>query len=232
MKKYSHLLFDLDHTLWDFNTNCKQTLITLHAKFKLDEYNIPFNTFHNNYLLINNKVWELYNLNQISKEDLRNYRFNELLNQFDIQDNKLATELESFYLDHCPRNGVLIPHTKELLHSIHPNYNLSIITNGFQKTQEIKIQYSGINQYFDSMFTSESVGFKKPDKRYFDFVLNSLQIDKKSCLVIGDNPYTDIRGATDYGIDTAWINTQNFPKQIISSYYFKDLKTFSRLFES
>ena len=36
-KKYQHLFFDLDHTLWDFDTNSEATLRDLYAELKLDE---------------------------------------------------------------------------------------------------------------------------------------------------------------------------------------------------
>ena len=35
MSKYKHLFFDLDHTLWDFDANAKETLIDIYALFQL-----------------------------------------------------------------------------------------------------------------------------------------------------------------------------------------------------
>ncbi len=34
---YKHLFFDLDHTIWDFETNAKDTLNDLFVEFKLKE---------------------------------------------------------------------------------------------------------------------------------------------------------------------------------------------------
>ena len=36
MKKYQHLFFDLDHTLWDFDKNAKTTLTKIYGHFGLD----------------------------------------------------------------------------------------------------------------------------------------------------------------------------------------------------
>jgi putative hydrolase of the HAD superfamily len=36
MKRYAHLFFDLDHTLWDFEMNSRETLRELHRAEKLD----------------------------------------------------------------------------------------------------------------------------------------------------------------------------------------------------
>ncbi|MBK8611902.1 MAG: hypothetical protein IPN85_00135 [Flavobacteriales bacterium] len=35
MRKYAHIFFDLDHTLWDFRTNSRATLAELHADERL-----------------------------------------------------------------------------------------------------------------------------------------------------------------------------------------------------
>ena len=36
MPQYKHLFFDLDHTLWDFDANAKETLAELYSIFDLD----------------------------------------------------------------------------------------------------------------------------------------------------------------------------------------------------
>ncbi|MEI9935416.1 MAG: hypothetical protein WDM71_11345 [Ferruginibacter sp.] len=37
MNKYKHIFFDLDHTLWDFNTNAKEALQDIYALFALKQ---------------------------------------------------------------------------------------------------------------------------------------------------------------------------------------------------
>ena len=218
MKKYTHLLFDLDHTLWDFNTNCEITLKSLFIEYNLKNREVKFNDFFRNYLIINNEVWSLYDKNKITKEEIRVYRFKKLLDCFNIKDSKLALNLETKYLDTCPKMGHLLPCADELLNLVSKDYKLNLITNGFQETQELKVKHSKLNKYFNRMFTSESVGFKKPDVNYFNYVLDSLNVNANQCLVIGDNPHTDIKGANNAAIDSVWINTQKYPKTIKCTY--------------
>jgi len=45
MQKYKHLYFDLDHTLWDFETNSAHTLEELFSKYHLNEYFDNFTQF-------------------------------------------------------------------------------------------------------------------------------------------------------------------------------------------
>jgi putative hydrolase of the HAD superfamily len=65
--KYTQLFFDLDHTLWDFEANSRQTLLELHESMELDKKGVTdFDLFHKYYLVHNDKLWERYR-NGISK---------------------------------------------------------------------------------------------------------------------------------------------------------------------
>ena len=51
---YKHIFFDLDHTLWDFDSNAKSTLLDLHQQHALHEKGIPdFELFYKYYLGLN-----------------------------------------------------------------------------------------------------------------------------------------------------------------------------------
>jgi putative hydrolase of the HAD superfamily len=229
LRKYSHLLFDLDHTLWDFNSNCFQTLQELYQDYNIAQYHINLEDFYEAYLLINNEVWTKYDNNQMTKEQIRNYRFKKLFEKFGIDNPEMALNLEQEYLYKCPKRGILMPYASTLLNLLKDDFELVLITNGFQEPQTEKVHFSGLDRYFKQMFTSENTGYKKPDVRYFQTVLSSLAVLPSQCLVIGDNPHTDIRGAYDFGIDSFWVNSQNFPKTHYSTYYATDLEKLTRL---
>lgn len=229
-EKYKHLLFDLDHTLWDFESNCTLTLKELFSEYDLSSKNISLELFCSRFLKINSEVWSLYDKNQITKEELREYRFRKLLLSFGQKDDILSLELETKYLERCPKKGILMPNAMEILELTQPNFNLCFITNGFQSTQEEKVNFSALKKLSLPMFSSEFSGHKKPDKKYFDHVLDALNAEKEQCLVIGDNPHTDVQGAKNAGLDCLWINTQNFPKRISCNYYVRDLATAIKLF--
>jgi len=51
MQKYKHIFFDLDHTLWDFDTNARLTLEDLFEEYSLkDKIKAPFQDFYKKYL--------------------------------------------------------------------------------------------------------------------------------------------------------------------------------------
>lgn len=231
MKQYSHLLIDLDHTLWDFDQNCRATLSYLFSEYELRSKGIhSVKTFFKQYLIVNNKQWSLYNEGKITKEEMRLRRFAEVLDYFGIINYELALQLEDEYINRCPKNGLLIPDAKIFLDKVQDDYELVIITNGFDKTQKMKMEYAGIDHYFSSVFTSESSGNKKPDPRFFHHVLDTLDVQKENCLVIGDNPNSDIMGANRAEIDSCWVNTQGYPKRMSSTYYFDNIGQLLKLF--
>jgi FMN phosphatase YigB (HAD superfamily) len=49
------------------------------------------------------------------------------------------------------------------------------------------------------------VGFRKPDPRIFTRALEALGVQASSALMVGDNPFADIRGAAGAGMSTCWL---------------------------
>lgn len=70
MKK--HIFFDLDRTLWDFETNSHETLLEICEKYNLRELGIEsYPEFIKKYKIINERLWELYRVDKIFQKDLR-----------------------------------------------------------------------------------------------------------------------------------------------------------------
>lgn len=231
MKPYKHLLFDLDHTLWDFDANCKATLQELYTAYGLKDIGVGSRSvFYKEYMVVNNDLWGKYNNNLVTKQEMRQQRFNRVLARFGITDHALGIQLEDDYLERCPLKTTLVKGAIPLLDKVKPNFVLSIVTNGFDATQAIKVKASGLAPYFGRMFTSESTGYKKPDPLFFDHVLDQLDAQPEECLVIGDNPGSDIKGARNAGIDSLWVNVQGFKRSQRATYYADDLKEALLLF--
>ena len=60
---------------------------------------------------------------------------------------------------------------------------------------------------FHKVFISEELGFEKPDRRFFERVIEGLNIGELGqALIIGDSLTSDIKGAALTGIDSCWYN--------------------------
>ena len=98
MNKYQHLFFDLDHTLWDFDSNARATLTSIYSQFNLQSrVNAGFDDFYQKYLFHNHELWERYHKGLISAEDLKWKRMWRTMLDFKLADEPLARELSAAF---------------------------------------------------------------------------------------------------------------------------------------
>lgn len=232
MPKYEHLFFDLDHTLWDFDTNAKETLAELYALFSLaNRINSAFEDFYPRYLFHNEILWNRYHQGLISAETLKWKRMWRTMLDFKIADEELAREMSEKFLEILPTKTVLFPHTKEILNYLKAkNYYLHLITNGFEKTQWNKINNSGLNGYFTHVITSEGSNSLKPKKEIFDFAMDKAKSTVANSIMIGDNPDADIQGAMNAGMDSIFVNHINAVTEIKPTYMITHLQEMETIF--
>lgn len=207
MNRYNHLFFDLDHTLWDFDTNSRITLEELFDEHELDRRTgVSFSQFLSVYKVINDRLWEAYRKHEITKEELRNSRFFFALKEHGLEDPHLGHALEEAYISRSPKKTTLFPDALEVLGTLSERYRLHIITNGFTEVQDIKMSGSGLAPYFVHRITSEEAGANKPDPRIFLHALRTAGAKRKESLMIGDHLEADIGGARRVGMDQVFFN--------------------------
>lgn len=214
MNLYQHLFFDLDRTLWDYDKNASEALEEILENHGLMATIENFDNFWMYFEKHNNEVWDLFKNGQIDKEVLRNQRFELTLNDFGIDDSILAQKLNEDFLILSPKKSRLMDGAIEILTYLNKNrYRLYILTNGFTHIQQIKLKESGLQNYFDRVFTSDKIGTSKPHRRMFEYAVKSVNAKKKESLMIGDDLQVDILGAQSFGMDQVYYN----PKKLIHS---------------
>jgi putative hydrolase of the HAD superfamily len=200
------VFFDLDHTLWDFETNSKSAIADIYHEFNLQSLGFGLNDFIPVYLKCNAYCWDMYRKNLMNKDLLRHQRFYLALKDFGIVDRKLSKQLGKRYVDISPTKTELMPGVKEILDYLHPKYPLHIITNGFQEIQHIKLKNTGIDHFFSKIITSEKVGKRKPAPRIFEYALKKTLCEPADAVMIGDDLETDVQGALHSGMQAIWYN--------------------------
>ena len=207
LKKYKHIFFDLDRTLWDFDAAAEVAFERIYDKYDLEKLGIPSaHEFHEVYHPLNEQLWELYREDKITKADLNRTRFLKPLEHYGIHDVELADHLSEDYVYWSPRIVRLVPGTMELLEYLKPKYHLHLITNGFEEVQDTKLTLSGMKPYFETLTVSEEVGVKKPNPEIFQYALRKAHATAEESLMIGDEMAVDIDGARAAGIDTVLLN--------------------------
>lgn len=206
-KNKKHLFFDLDHTLWDFDRNSASAFDEI---FKQHGFSFSTDDFLKHYIPRNQHYWKLYQVNQISHEDLRYYRLKDVFDILNVTvSRELVNQLSEDYITHLPNSNHLFEGAIEILEYLQPKYELHIITNGFHFVQEKKLKNSNIEHFFKSVTNSEMAGQKKPHPTIFEFALSLAKANKEESLMIGDSWEADIEGALDFGMDAIFFNADN-----------------------
>ena len=208
-QKYQHLFFDLDRTLWDFEKSARQAFEEMFEIHNLGDLGIEnWEEFHTRYEVHNHELWDLYREGKIEKEILMWKRFSDTLEEYGIDNHELANELGNTYVSISPRKVNLYPYALEILEYLHPKYQMHIITNGFQEVQNIKLEASGMDQYFKTLITSEKAGVKKPNAAIFEYALDKTGATSGNSLMIGDDYEVDILGADNIGMDQVFFDPE------------------------
>ena len=193
-----HIFFDLDHTLWDFETNSNKTFSFIFQKNGLE---VEFDKFIEVYQPINHHYWKLFRENKVSKADLRYRRLKEAFDAIDFEiSDAMIDVLAVDYITYLADHNALFENAIPVLEYLKKSYKMHIITNGFEEVQHRKLQNSNLLPFFDHIITSEKVGVKKPNKEIFEYAMNVTGAGAMESMMIGDNFEADILGAMNVGM--------------------------------
>lgn len=215
----THLFFDLDHTLWDFEANKNTVLRALWTEFPVGKEEL-FPLFCEAFDRHNEILWTGFRNGTILREDLRVKRFSRALLDLLIPDTGISEKLSTRFLQLLPQQTALLPFAKEILDYCKARkYPMAIITNGFDTTQQMKLRAAGIEGYFAHIFSSESCGQPKPHKDIFDLAQRESGVKHASaCVMIGDSLEADISGALAAGWESVFYNPGKRPHNVQPTY--------------
>ncbi|MCF8228193.1 MAG: YjjG family noncanonical pyrimidine nucleotidase [Bacteroidales bacterium] len=224
-KKYKHIFFDLDRTLWDFDKSAFQTFEEIFDDYQLKEKGIDsFAEFVSQYRKNNDMLWRYYRRGEIKKEILSLQRWEITLHDFNIDDIELATRISIHYIERSPLKVNLFPYTHEILSYLKDHYYLHVITNGFVEVQQTKLTAGDLRKYFTQIITSEEAGAKKPEKRIFEYALDKTGANLSESLMIGDDIDVDIQGAKNIEMDQLLVNHAGIDHELVPTFEVADLQ--------
>ena len=219
---YKFLLFDLDHTLLDFDSAEDIALTHLLKEEGVEDIQV----YKDYYVPMNKALWKNLEQKKISKQELVNTRFSRLFAHFGVEkDGAYLAERYQFFLS---KQGQTFPGVEDLLKNlIHQGYELYAATNGITTIQAGRLEQSGIAPFFKEIFISEQLHTQKPDAAFYEKIGARISnFNKNQTLMIGDSLSADIQGGNNAGIDTIWYNphhlenhTQAQPTYEVDSYH-------------
>lgn len=203
--RYSHVLLDLDHTLFDTETSLRlayRDAIDLVGADAPDTYD----TFNE----INQALWRRVEAHELSPPEVHIARFVELARQLGLDADPQA--MADAFAAGMSTHGELYPGTRDVLDQLADRATLALITNGLSGIQRARISRLGIQELFAAVTISAEVGTSKPGPEIFDLTFQALgEPDRSTAVMVGDNLGSDIAGGKNAGIATCWYNPAATP---------------------
>ncbi|MGL5290763.1 MAG: pyrimidine 5'-nucleotidase [Vibrionaceae bacterium] len=194
---YDWILFDADDTLFAFDAF--RGLTQLFAEFGINFTEQD----HTEYEALNRPLWKQYQDGQIDVRTLQYERFKEWGDKLDVSPLELNERFSLKMAAVCqPYAGV-----KDTLAKLAQKAKLGIITNGFADIQQLRLQNTQLDNFFEFVVVSELVGVAKPHRTIFEHAFDLMgDFNKSRVLMVGDNLDSDIKGANNVGIDSCWLD--------------------------
>lgn len=220
MTPYPILLFDADNTLFNFDAGNRRAFSETCRVCRLPDTPELFRVYEQS----NAEMWSAFDRGECTKDFLVVERFRLFLERAGLQADPVLCN--KIHLDTLATNTVLLPHALEVCRTLAQTHKLYIVTNAVAAVQKARLAASDIRPYITGAFISEDAGASKPSKAYFDYVFSHIPgIARENCLLIGDSPSSDLRGANNYGIPCCWYNPQGLaqPDGLRIDYEIRDL---------
>ena len=102
---------------------------------------------------------------------------------------------------------------------------LAIVTDAPRLKAWIRLAAMKLSNYFDVVVTFEDTKQHKPSKMPFNAALKQLSLKPEECLMVGDWPERDIKGAKAIGVRTCFARYGNLKaKKVNADYEIKSIK--------
>lgn len=200
--RFDVVLLDADETIYDFKRAEAYAL-----KKTVDYYGVKCTDNHlKRYSEINLSLWKALERGEVSREDLQPKRFEMFFTEIGVYDLDFKA-VNDCYLHNLSQTSFMIDGATDFVKKLHKYCKIYIATNGLSIAQNGRLENSPIKNDVDGMFISEEISYAKPDKAYFDFIFNKLNItDKSRVIILGDSLTSDMQGGKNAGITTCLLN--------------------------
>ena len=198
MTNVKTIFLDVDDTLLDFHKCAQVSMFSVARELSLPFPENAMEIFHP----INNGLWEQINAGTLTLDGLYKVRWNKVLSAMGIDFD--GEEFERRFLKTLHATAVKTEGALELLEYLSKKYTLHVASNAPENQQRLRLEKAGLLKYFDKIFTSEKIGFAKPQPEFYTYCLEGLV--PSECCMIGDSLSADVDGAAKAGMKTIWFN--------------------------
>ena len=106
----------------------------------------------------------------------------------------------------------LYPYVREVLDVLREHYPLALVTDAQSAHARGELHKVGLLDYFDPIIVSGDHGYRKPDRRLFQFALDGMRVAAENALYVGNDMHRDIFGAREVGMQTVMFDSDQGTK--------------------
>lgn len=215
------VLIDIDDTIFDFEKCSKNSFLKTLKNFNLKFKEEDFSYFNK----VNDILWTKQKLGEINIKEVfikRDYLMGKYFN-LDIEKGLFNDLFVNFlYYEIEMVDGI-----EDLLLYLSDKYKIFTASNGIYKMQENRLKKSNLDKYFDKIFVSDKIGFEKPDKKFFQKIMDLTKFSNDDLIMIGDSIKSDIIGAKNSKIKSIYFNKED--KKISDKNFTYQVKNLSEI---
>lgn len=194
------VIFDLDNTLIDFmkmkTMSCEAAISAMiDAGLEMDKKKAM------------NRLFKLYDKYGLEEPEIFQHFLKKM--KGDIDYKVLAAGIVAY---RKVRSGFLEPYphvVSTLMQLKTAGKKLAIVSDAPKLKAWIRLSSMKIQDYFDQVVTYEDTMQFKPSKLPFEAALRKLDMKAEECLMLGDRPERDIKGANELGMRTCFARYGN-----------------------
>ena len=203
-----HIIFDADDTLYDYQK--AEEIAKSHINDVLKTHGIEIDAFWNRFNRAAPVLFRQFADGSITRDEYRIRRFADVLQGYHEKFRALISELNHIYIQETTHKIELFEDAIPLMKILRAkSIETAILTNGPSDSQRAKFKNLGLSRYIQKIYIGEEIGFSKPNRKAFEYVLRDLDAAASHVLMVGDSIENDIDGAEQAGINAVLIDRGN-----------------------
>lgn len=215
---YKNIIFDLYGTLIDIKTDEESSSFwhSITDFYKKNKANYKQDELKSTYLFLCNKYKK--KISKIKKTDYVDIELYFVFKKLYLLKNinptpKLVKETMNYFREKSTKYIKLYDHVKELLTLlIDKKCNLYVLSDAQRYFTIPEIKKLGIDKYFKDIYISSIYRISKPNKDYFEILIDKHNLNKEETIYIGNDYNKDIIGARNANVKSIYVKSNLSPK--------------------
>ena len=199
------LFFDIDDTILDYDLCAEFTV-----RRACETLGVPYSRLvQTEYRRVDDELWARQKLGELTIPQVLELRDAHMMDYLGLTDGMSFQEaFIAAFAESCD----LVEGAAEVLQAAgERGYPIYSASNGFLQVQTNRLTKAGVLQYFHRLFVSETIGYEKPDSRFFEHCLKETGYAPEEVLMIGDSVTADIKGGLKAGWNVVYLNRHGRP---------------------